>query len=97
MTWNIFLVSGDIINVVVLDAALASLTAVIRGSVQLVAIKSDSTSGSPAQVICLLFLGLLGSRSALNSKNINNNGFNSDNSDVLPVSIWRLWSRNFSS
>jgi len=27
----------------------------------------DSTSGSP-QVICLLFLGLLGSRSALNSK-----------------------------
>jgi len=36
MTWNIFLVSGDIINVVVLDAALASPSG-DSWSVQLVA------------------------------------------------------------
>jgi len=94
MTWNIFLVSGDIINVVVLDAALASPTAVIRGSVQLVA--AIATQLQAPRSVLLLFLGLLGSRSASTQK-YHNNGFNSDNSDVLPLRIWRLWSRNFSS
>jgi len=46
MTWNIFLVSGDIINVVVLDAALASPSG--DSWLGAAGCHCDSTSGSPA-------------------------------------------------
>jgi len=88
MTWNIFLVSGDIINVVVLDAALASPTAVIRGSVQLVAAIATQLQAPRASDLSVSRSAWQQVRTQL--KNINNNGFNSDNSDVLPLRIC-LW------